>query len=306
MKKIVSYILFGILGVLVFSACSEDEKYPAPTALDTSSLSYEARPGAIKLKWAIPENANYKYIKITYTLPDTGKECLRLASVYSDTCLVDNLLKRYGDIVFTLQPCSPDGKGGETYTITAQAQAAEKKTVTTVKNFVITGDGDAWTDNQSTVEGPLANLFDGKTDTYFHMKYTSGSDVQTDYPHYIVVDLKEDVTFFNFSYTTRDHNNRDHPKEMDILVSKELGGEKPDYKKETGTTKLTTLTGLPETRKAEYISDKITSKESFRYVWFKITSSVSGNPYIALAELSLKQVTTTVYDPETGETTIVD
>ena len=93
MKKILSYIIMGILGVTVFTACSDDESYPTPTALDASTLSYEAKAGAVKLKWKIPENANYKYIKVTYTLPESGKECLRLASVYSDTILVDNLLK---------------------------------------------------------------------------------------------------------------------------------------------------------------------------------------------------------------------
>ena len=69
MKKILSYIIMGILGVTVFTACSDDESYPTPTALDASTLSYEAKAGAVKLKWKIPENANYKYIKVTYTLP---------------------------------------------------------------------------------------------------------------------------------------------------------------------------------------------------------------------------------------------
>ena len=55
----------GILGVTVFTACSDDESYPTPTALDASTLSYEAKAGAVKLKWKIPENANYKYIKVT-------------------------------------------------------------------------------------------------------------------------------------------------------------------------------------------------------------------------------------------------
>lgn len=64
MKKILSYIIMGILGVTAFTACSDDESYPTPTALDASTLSYEAKAGAVKLKWKIPENANYKYIKL--------------------------------------------------------------------------------------------------------------------------------------------------------------------------------------------------------------------------------------------------
>lgn len=303
MKKILSYILMGILGVTAFASCSDDESYPTPTALDSNSISYEAKPGAVKLKWAIPENANYKYIKVTYTLPDDGKECMRLASVYSDTMLVDNLLKRYGDIVFTLQPCSEDGKGGEAYTITAQADAAEKQIKTVAKNFTFTGDGDAWTDAQEPTEGAIKNMFDGDTNTFFHMQW---SGTPAPFPHYVVLDLKEEVNFFSFSYTTRNHGNTHHPASMDILVSKELGGSKPNYTNETGTTKLITLTDLPTTAKATYDSSKITSDETFRYVWFKITSSVSGEPYIAFAEFSIKQVTTTQYDPETGETIILE
>ena len=304
MKKILSYIIMGILGVTAFTACSDDESYPTPTALDASTLSYEAKAGAVKLKWKIPENANYKYIKVTYTLPESGKECLRLASVYSDTILVDNLLKRYGDIVFTLQPCSADGNGGEICSITAQAAAANKQTVTISKDFKITGEGDAWNDAQETSEGPLKNLFDGSTasDNYFHMSWSAS----TPFPHYIVVDLKEETNFFSFTYTARDNANCDNPKEMDILVSKELVGSKPDYVNETGTTKLASLSELPGTRKASYMSDRISSDETFRYVWFKVLSATSGSDWIALSELALKQVTTTIYDPETGETVVVE
>ena len=70
-----------------FTACSDDESYPTPTALDASTLSYEAKAGAVKLKWKIPENANYKYIKVTYTLPESGNSiflnailCLKVTS----------------------------------------------------------------------------------------------------------------------------------------------------------------------------------------------------------------------------------
>jgi len=206
--------------------------------------------------------------------------------------------------VFTLQPCSADGNGGEICSITAQAAAANKQTVTISKDFKITGEGDAWTDAQETSEGPLKNLFDGSTasDNYFHMSWSAS----TPFPHYIVVDLKEETNFFSFTYTARDNANCDNPKEMDILVSKELVGSKPDYVNETGTTKLASLSELPGTRKASYMSDRISSDETFRYVWFKVLSATSGSDWIALSELALKQVTTTIYDPETGETVVVE
>ena len=48
MKKILSYIIMGILGVTVFTACSDDESYPTPTALDasTTALSYKGKASA--------------------------------------------------------------------------------------------------------------------------------------------------------------------------------------------------------------------------------------------------------------------
>lgn len=299
MKRILFNILFGVLGLLTFIGCSDDDKYPTPTPLDQNTVSYEARPGAIVLKWNIPENANYKYIKVNYTLPESGKECLRLASVYSNEMLIDNLLKRYGSIDFTLQPCTPDGKGGEICTISAQADAAETtvKLEPTDKKFNITGSGDAWTDNQETTQGPIADLFDGDLSTFFHMSWSATSP----FPHYIVVDLKEEVSSFRFTYTTRDHNNNDHPKEMDILVSNEFDGNNYDT---SSTTKITTLaSGLPTAKKTVYESPSLTNNKKFRYVWFKITASVSGNPYIALAELALYRVNKSIYNPETGETT---
>lgn len=48
MKKILSYIIMGILGVTAFTACSGDESYPTPTALDASTLSYEAESRSCK------------------------------------------------------------------------------------------------------------------------------------------------------------------------------------------------------------------------------------------------------------------
>lgn len=77
-----------------------------------------------------------------------------------------------------------------------------------------------YTDDQESSEGPIANLIDGKNDTYFHMSWSS----PTPFPHYIVVDLGEEnaLSTFLFSYVCRDNNNKDNPKEMDILGSNTL------------------------------------------------------------------------------------
>ena len=126
MKKILLG-LCAILGLINMTGCSSDEKYPMPTTIDQNSLSAEAKAGAIKLKWTVPADSNYYYVKVTYTLPEDGKKCLRLASVKSDTMLVDNLLHRYGDIDFTLQPCNRAGEGSQSCSITARALPAPKQ-----------------------------------------------------------------------------------------------------------------------------------------------------------------------------------
>ncbi len=307
MKKNFLYILSGVLGLLLLIGCSDDEKFPPPTPLDANTIVSEAKPGSITLKWAIPEDANYKYIKITYTLPETGKECMRLASVYSDSLVVDNLLKRYGDIEFTLQPCSEDGKGGDTYKIVAQAGAAQKtiKLESTNKPFQMTGKDDAWSDHPETSEGSLPALFDGITDqggNFFHLSWSQA----TPFPHYIVFDLKENASAFRFSYYGRNNANRDNPKEMDILVSNDFENTPEYYANETGTRLIASLSGLPDAKNAHYESANLTSETSFRYVWFKIKSATSGQNWVALGEMSVFRTKKSIYDPETGETTVLD
>ena len=83
MKKILLGLCV-ILGLINMIGCSSDEKYPMPTSIDQNSLSAEAKAGAIKLKWTVPADSNYYYVKVTYTLPEDGKKCMRLASVNSD------------------------------------------------------------------------------------------------------------------------------------------------------------------------------------------------------------------------------
>jgi uncharacterized lipoprotein len=74
MKKILLGLCV-ILGLINMIGCSSDEKYPMPTSIDQNSLSAEAKAGAIKLKWTVPVDSNYYYVKVTYTLPEDGKKC---------------------------------------------------------------------------------------------------------------------------------------------------------------------------------------------------------------------------------------
>lgn len=299
MKTITPYILTGFLA-LALCACEQEATAPIPVALDPAGISAEALPGAVKLKWTIPANADYKYVKVTYTIPDAygqAKACMRMASIYADTLLVDNLLARFGDIDFTLQTCNPQGRGGETHTLTTRALPATKTIQTQVKNIEVAG---FWADNPESSEGPLPNLFDGNTGSFYHMSWSAPSP----WPHYIVVDLGMELKYFNFKYTCRDHNNRDNPSAIDVLVSRSLPANGPDYAGEGGTEKIATFAGLPGDKGASFESTTVNADTPFRYVWIKILGSTSGKNWVALSEMSFQQVERFVYDPETGETTV--
>lgn len=302
MKKIIYTALIAICGLSGLSSCSK-ENSTVPVSLDQNSLSYVARPGAVKLMWNIPDKADYKYIKITYSLPGDTQERMKLASVYTDTLLVNNLLQKYGDITFKLQTVSSDGGLGNICSISAKALPATKTTTVEKLDVSLTPDKDhVWSDDPESSEGPIANLVDGNTGNYFHMSWSDSKP----FPHYIVMDLGTTVNGLQFNYTCRNNNNKDNPKDMDILVSDSFENTPAYYTAETGTTKIASFTSLPSDKAASYTSSGIISSKPFRYVWFKILSATSGSDWVALAEMSVYKVRVTTYDPETGETTIAE
>lgn len=63
-------------------------------------------------------------------------------------------------------------------------------------------------------------------------------------------------------------------------------------------TKLSVLSELPGTKGASYESPHMVSVTPFRYLWLRIDSSTSGSDWVALSELSVTEVLTTISDPE--------
>lgn len=307
MKRNLLYLLMVLFGLSGFTACSDsDEDYPAPTPLVQETVKATPDEGKITLTWDIPADANYYYVKIQYTLPESGKLCTRLASVNSNTVTIDNLLARFGDIEFTLQPFSKDGKGGEICKITSRADNAPKSVVLNGKQEVVPLSLSQLAVNSLEVgDGALADLVDGNKATYYHGSWSSPIPL----PHYIVVDLKKDVYAFNFFYATRNNANKSNPKDMEIWGSQSfpgtMGGQSDTGfdTTEADATLLTTLSGLPGTQAAEYTSAPIIGTQPFRYVWFKVKTVTSGQSFIALSELTVTEHKTSIYDPETGKTT---
>ena len=305
MKRYLLYISM-LLGVIGLVACSENEStYPVPTPLLQESIKAEAHPGFIVLHWEVPADSNYYYVKIEYTLPESGKKCTRLASVYSDSVVVTNLLARYGDIEFTLQPFSKDGQGGQISKITQTSKPAPKQVlINGKKEAVALALGQVSVNSLEKGDGSLAALVDGNKSTFYHGCWSSPVPL----PHYFVLDLKKPVYAVEFSYITRDHNNKCNPKTLEIYGSNTFGGvwgdvcstELFDISK---ATLLTTISGLPADKGASYSSGAIKAEDSFRYLWLRMTAVTTGASYTALSELAVNELKTSVSDPETGETT---
>lgn len=308
MKKNLLYLIIGIFGLSLFAACSEsEESYPAPTPLVQESIKTTPDNGKITLTWEIPADANYYYIKVQYTLPESGKLCTRLASVHNDTIIIDNLLARYGNIEFTLQPFSKDGQGGEICKVTGKANNAPKTVVLNGKQEAIPLSLSQLAVNSLQADdGSLAELVDGNKATFYHGNWGS----PTPLPHYIVVDLKKEVYACSFFYAARNNSNKSNPKEMEIWGSNTfpatiLGGQSDTGFDTTAekAIKLATLSGLPDAQAAEYTSAPIKGTQSFRYLWLKVTGITNGKNFIALSELTVTNLKTSTYDPETGLTT---
>ena len=290
MKKIIYSLLAASL-LAGLTACSDDDKTVPGSIFDQSSVTSVAKPGEVVFHWTKPTDPDYYYVKVKYDDPQRG-EVVKNASAYADSIVIDGLYAKYGALKYQFSFVSRDGGETAPFTVSAQAGAVAP----TVKDaglgdaITLTGD-DLWTDDQESSEGPIKNLVDGNTSTYFHMSWSDPSP----FPHYIVVDLKKEVYGVTFSYICRNQANKDNPKQIAAFGSEEFGQSTSDLAK---AFQLEVMSGLPSDQAASYESPHIISSKPFRYLWLRIDSSTSGSNWIALAELSVTEVKTSVYDPE--------
>lgn len=303
MKKI---LLLGLAAVMsIFVGCSDDNDDPNLVTIDAATLTATPGQGTVKLAWTTPDNANYKYLRVTYFHPGTQKIHTRLASIYSDTLLVDNLLNRYGEITFTIEPVGQNGSVGEARTISATAIALPKvirAVEGSEKRLVLTnGENDFYTDSYEVGDGSKAGLIDNNDATYFHMSWSNA----TPFPHYIVMKLPETIDAFTYYFKGRNHNNRQQPKTMNIWVTDAFDGNFTPAT-QTGAYKVngdTPLSGFPDGKGAAYNSPQYFLPRKYQYIWFEVLTAYNSHEFIAMAEWHVTKLTKSVYDPETGETT---
>lgn len=135
----------------------------------------------------------------------------------------------------------------------------------------------------------ISGLIDGNNSTFFHSRWKEADGVPDTY-HCLKVDLGDAAAaMFKFGYTTRDHDNIDHPKRIRIWGSN-------DNNKFDEISVLTGADdGLVGSRSTSYESGIIAASKSYRYIRFDVEETFSnrkvGNfPYFALAEFNFKTV----------------
>ena len=292
-----------MLASLGFVSCQKNEPSVKPTNIEQSSLTAKSDPGSVLLKWAVPQDSNYRLVRITYQTPDMDKPSVRNASVYSDSIRIDGLLARHGAIEFKLTPISSTGTEGNTISVSAQAEPKPQEVKVTSdapeKVTLASGAADIRVSAPDRDEGSNLNaLIDGNNTSYYHEDWHSPKA----YPHYIVYKLPKALKAIHFFMKNRNHGNRSNPNKMEILMSDDFNGNfNPEENK---AVLVKALTGLPDGQGAEYTSPTMLAPKAYQYVWFKITEVYNRQNYAAIAELQVYAHKTSIFDPETGKTTV--
>lgn len=291
--KLFRYIIASLVGVAFLVSCDdnihemETEGFVnTPVTLAESAISFDSLPGQIRLYWTNPSAESYEYMKVTYTNPADNQKITRVVSKYTSELLIDNTLRKYGDYTFTFQAFNAAGTAGEPVEVKARSGRAiatyAEKSRTKVN---ITAD-QLSTDNQEPTEGPIKNLIDDNTSTFFHTRWSSP---QVPLPQYIQITFNEEHENFAVKYTTRDTGNSDgFPTAADLEISTD------GTKWET----VASLSGLPASRKTDYTSPFVMPGKKFRYFRFLVTASSGDRNYFHMSEFSFYDVNVSIDDPE--------
>ena len=131
-------------------------------------------------------------------------------------------------------------------------------------------------------------LFDNNAKTIFHSEYGNKQTVDG-LDHYIRVDMGEgnSVGSFEFTYMTREGNDRVSPKTIVVEGSNEAFGE---------YTEIATLTNLPGAASTTYNSDVLGNDNiKYRYIRYRVTETSAGDmdnghPFFAISEFGMSRV----------------
>ena len=276
-------ILFAaLLAGLAAASCGEETVSIKPS--DISNPRTEERPGAIAIFWDLPSDGSVYYVKVKYRDHLLGIDETRLSSC--DSILIPDTRAKFGEYSFTLQPFSRSDDGGSELSVKGVSGRAPVSygQATQVELTV----DDLSTNAQEPWEGPIANLLDGSTATFFHTIWSGWVDP----PHWLQIRLPQTLKdgFFRFHYGPRDGNARQRPIDFDLLGSSD--GENwtliKNFTKEAD--------GLPVTSTDWYRSPNIPVTFPLAHIRISVNDVNSHDTCFSMGEFQL--FTGPMVDPE--------
>lgn len=285
-------LIFTAIVMLVIFMTSCDKNFETFENMDgnsempsnISSIVSEALPGQILLKWDVPVDSNYYFVQVKYFDHLTQKDVYKVVSVYSDSLLVDDTRAKFGDYEFTFQTFSKKNINGAKTTVIAKSGAAIATQTITTTEIKLT-ESQLSTNSQEPSEGPIANLIDDDSNTFFH---TIWSIAKVDFPLYIQVDLDEPIDDFQFYFQNRAWSQVGG---NDVQVQISQDGENWETISEI-------IAGLPSGGGGEYTSEVFQLGHTFTHFRYNVISTYDNHSYFNMAEFKIFDVEIDVYDPE--------
>ncbi|MDR3118391.1 MAG: discoidin domain-containing protein [Mediterranea sp.] len=280
-KTIITIACTGLL-TLGLTGCDDKESIvPAPVA----NLHYDTTPGRIVLRWDTIVDANTRYVQVDFYNPLTRKDERRLASVYADSIEIPDTRQKYGEYNFLVKTVSPTNDYSVVETITAQSEPAIQTWIPT--SVKLTAEMLS-TNAQEPSEGPIANLLDDNTSTFFHTKWSSPVPAL---PHYMTVALPVTINSWWSIYYAPRNNANNKPTDFDLLGSTD------------GTTwfPIKNFTqeadGLPVDRTTAYTSERMNASDKpFSYLRYSVNKTNNNTTFWTMSEFKI--YTWILIDPE--------
>ena len=143
------------------------------------------------------------------------------------------------------------------------------------------------TNAQEASEGPIANLIDGNTASYFH---TSWSGTVPPAPHWFQIDTKKEITYFKYESVARNGNNI--PDDVDIMGSND-GVHFELIENLTKAKNGMLMSTSPYTSPVMGNNSK-----PYRYIRYSVNHTNTGSVFFSMSEFKLFEVDASVVDPE--------
>lgn len=289
MKVLKTYVTIAF-AALALAGCDDnfetlaggDAKTGTPSGIE--AISSDSLPAQIILHWNVPADSNYYLLKVKYYDHLSGKDVYRVASVYQDSMVIENTLKKFGDYDFSFQTFNEANVGGEVQNFSAISGRATITETITTSTIALTA-GQLSTNNQEPSEGPISNLLDGDIYSFFHTRWSSP---QIPMPQYIQIDLNQPIDDFQFSFVNRAWSQ----------VGAEVVEVQISNDGLTWETIQTISAGLPSAGYAEYTSQIFRPGKTFTHFRYNVTKTYGDKNYFNMAEFRLYDVNIQTYDPE--------